>query len=120
MDRKHLHSRLTEILSGSSTTYCILLVHPAIGTLEKTASELVTGYGWPHLSLGQALSADLMAVPLHERPYAAQHWLETRIRELRPDPVLCTDIDLLFEPAFRLDPLKILLGISRTTHVIVA
>ena len=51
---------------------------------------------------------------------AAQRALERALRESQPGPVLCTDIDLLFEPALHLDPLALFRDNSRAVTIIVA
>jgi hypothetical protein len=37
-----------------------------------------------------------------------------------PGPLLCTGIDLLFEPSLKLNPLHIFLDASRTTSLVIA
>jgi hypothetical protein len=39
---------------------------------------------------------------------------------MSPGPVLCTEIDLLFEPSLELDPLPLLVDISRATRLVIA
>jgi len=53
------------------------------------------------------------------RSREAQRWMKTRLGELSPGPVLCTEIDLLFEPTLELDPLRLLCDIGRITRLVV-
>jgi hypothetical protein len=105
---------------GGATTYCqcLLLVHPEIPTLEKAATELEERYGWPRLSVGGQLAAALLSEPPSHRPRLAQHWMEDRLSQMAPGPVLCTEIDLLFHPDLKLDPLMLLRRASRVTRVV--
>lgn len=45
--------------------------------------------------------------------------MKTHLREMSPDPVLCTNIDLLFEPTLKLDPLRLMRDVSRVTRLVV-
>jgi hypothetical protein len=50
----------------------------------------------------------------------ANRWTKTRLGDLSPGPVLCTDIDLLFEPRLSLNPLRLFKDAGRITRLIVA
>jgi hypothetical protein len=50
----------------------------------------------------------------------ANRWTKTRLGDLSPGPVLCTDIDLLFEPSLSLNPLRLFKDAGRITRLIVA
>lgn len=98
---------------------CTLLVHQDIQRLEEAAALLRQRYGWPCLSVGRELSAALRDEPLPCRPRAADLRLSEMLRARAPGPVLCTEIDLLFEPALSLDPLRLLVQASRHTALVV-
>jgi len=73
--------------------------------------------------VGRELSAALLSEPPRRRSAAARRWIETRLREIastHAGAVLCTEIDLLFEPTLQLDPLKLLRDASRVTRIVVA
>jgi hypothetical protein len=116
---KHATMRkaIAEFLRTSYT--CLLLVSPEIRRLEHAADELLPVYPWPRLSLGQELSPVLLPVIPQRRSREARRWMRTRSDELSPGPVLCTEIDLLFEPALELDPLRLLCDIGRVARLIV-
>ena len=46
--------------------------------------------------------------------------MKTHLRDISPGPVLCTNIDLLFEPTLKLDPLRLMRDVSRVTRLVVA
>jgi hypothetical protein len=114
-----MRNLITAFLNTPAYHSCLLLVHPDIRRLEDAASELVSLYGWPRLSIGRDLSAALLAEPSANYSYAARQWLETKLSQIAPGPVLCTEIDLLFEPALKLDPLGLLRQASRVTKLVV-
>ena len=112
-----MHDAVTDFLSTSHP--CLLLVHPEIRTLERAAGELVSAYAWPRLSLGRELCAVLLSETSPLRSRAARQWMKARLGEMAPGPVLCSEIDLLFEPALELDPLGLLCDVGRLTRLVV-
>jgi len=112
-----MHNAVTDFLRTSYT--CLLLVHPKVRRLEDEANDLLSVHGWPHLSVGRELSAVLLSEPLARRPHAARRWMETRLGQMVPGPVLCTEIDLLFEPTLELDPLRLMRDVGRVTRLVI-
>ncbi len=98
---------------------CLLLVHPSLQRLEGVVSELISSYDWPHLSVGRELSAKLLPEMPQRRSWIAGRWMKGRVGDLAPGPVLCTEIDLLFEPALSLDPLRLFRDVGRLTRLVV-
>ena len=99
----------------------LLLVHPDVARLERLCAALLSvPDAWRHLALGRELSAVLRNEAPATRPSLVQSWLAQRLAELAPGPVLCTGIDLLFEPALRLDPLRLLRQTGRATPLAIA
>jgi hypothetical protein len=97
----------------------LLLVHPGILRLDEVAQGLLSTYDWPRLSVGQELSAVLLAETPQRQPLRASRWVKARICDLAPGPVLCTEIDLLFEPALLLNPLRLFKDAARITRLVV-
>jgi len=112
-----MHNAITDFLRTSHT--CLLLVHPAVSRLEDAANELLSVYEWPRLSVGRKLSPVLLAEIPQRRSRAARQWMKTHLREMSPGPVLCTNIDLLFEPTLKLDPLRLMRDASRVTRLVI-
>lgn len=99
---------------------CLLLVHLDISRLESAANELLSTYGWPLLSVGQELGNVLLSEMPQRRSRAARQWMPARLGDVAPGPVLCTEIDLLFDPTLELDPLGLLRDVSRMCQMLVA
>lgn len=112
-----MRKAIAEFLRTSYT--CLLLVSPEMRRLEHAADELLSIYAWLRLSLGQELGSVLLPVIPRRRSREAHRWMRTRFGELSPGPVLCTEIDLLFEPTLELDPLSLLCDIGRVTRLVV-
>jgi hypothetical protein len=103
----------------STSRPCLLVVHPDIGQLADAARELLSIYDWSHLSVGSELSEKLLSETSRHRSLAASRWLKARLRDSAPGTVLCTEIDLLFDPTFHLDPLKLFCHVGRVTRLVV-
>jgi hypothetical protein len=112
-----MHDAVTDFLSTSHP--CLLLVHPEIRNLEDAADALLSVYAWPRLSLGRELCAALLSETPPRRSRAARQWMKARLGGMAPGPVLCSEIDLLFEPALELDPLGLLCDVGRLTRLLV-
>ena len=117
-DNEYL-SRIEHFLIAAPFPPCLLLVHPDIGRLHTTQKMIQERYRWPALSVGQVLAEGLLAVAPRRRPRMAPQTLSKAVREHEPGPLLCTDIDLLFEPALRLDPLRLITDASRHTALVI-
>ena len=119
MQTAHLH-RTLEYFSASRHYYpgC-LLVHPDVRHLQTLVADIRTWFNWSTLSLGTILSAALLAVPPSHRSRSTQSLLTESVRPCAPGPLLCRDIDLLFEPSLNLNPLQLLQKLSRVTALVV-
>jgi hypothetical protein len=113
-----LPATVQNFLNSSPYHPCLLLVHPRIERLQAVADELLSAYGWPSLSIGRELSEALLLIEPKRRPQKAARWLEDRVNDFKPGPLLCTDIDLLFEPSLTLNPMTLLQSASRITRLV--
>lgn len=98
---------------------CLLIVHEEIARLQAAVEALREHVAWPEVCIGAELSAALLPVEPRSRPRQAARWVETRLAQAKPGPVVCTGIDLLFEPSLQLDPLALLRSASRRTRLAV-
>jgi len=112
-----MHNAITDFLRTSHT--CLLLVYPAVSKLEDAADQLLSVYDWPRLSVGRELSIALLSEPPMRRSRAARRWMQTRVGQMAPGPVLCTEIDLLFDPTLKLDPLRLVRDVGRVTRLVI-
>lgn len=112
--------RALELFSNSRSYYpCCLLVHADVGRLQTVADDSTTWFNWPMLSVGTALSSALLAVPAQHRSRIAHTTLADLVKPFGPVPLLCHDIDLLFEPSLGLNPLQLLKELSRVAALVV-
>ncbi len=99
---------------------CCLLVHPSTAHLRDLGHALAEHYGWPRVSLIDLLVEPLIDAPVGRRPSLARDEVLAAATHHAPGPVLLTDINLLFEPSLRLDPLRLFLDASRQARLIAA
>ena len=114
-----MHGSVRRFLKSPPYYPCLLIAHPDIGRLASVADELASAYGWPRLPVGKPLSEALLCEPPSRYSVASQRWLYAQATLLSPGPALCTEIDLLFEPELRLDPLALLRQASRISTLVV-
>lgn len=98
---------------------CLLLIHHDIAKLQTISQRTLKQYGWVNVSIGTSLSKTLLSVATKSRSGQARRTFSELVRPHRPGPVLCTDIDLLFEPSLALDGLSLLREASRQINLIV-
>lgn len=120
LSKPSLPVAIADFLADPGYRPCLLLVHPGIRRLTEAVDELSSKYGWHRLRVGQELAAALVSEPPRRRPRAAHRWMTSRLGQMAPGPVICTEIDLLFEPTLELDPLLLLRDVSRVTRLVVA
>lgn len=102
------------ILKNSPLT---LIVDPNIQTLTQIQEQLPGD--WEVVPIGKDLSSYLISQEVTDYPRTIQKWLNGHLREKAPGLVICIDIDILFYPAFNLDPLTLFRQISRHTKLVV-
>ncbi|MCX6028262.1 MAG: BREX-3 system P-loop-containing protein BrxF [Chloroflexi bacterium] len=111
---------VVEFLAEHPDAACVLLVHPHVRVIQRVAQDLAAALGVQPLSVGKELSGALLGEPAQARPRLARAWLLATVSRLAPGPILLTDIDLLFEPAWALDPVALFRSASHSARLIVA
>lgn len=107
----------TDILKSNNRPL-VVIVHPEIHTLDEEKKDLQTKFDWPIISIGKDLSKDMLSGKVSGAT-AVQEWLIDRIRSTPSRPILLSDIDLLFESSFKLDPLILFQRASRFNRLVV-
>jgi len=107
----------TDILKRNNKPL-VLVVHPEIHILDEKNKRLQTKFDWPVVSIGTDLSKDMLSGQV-SGAVAVQAWLIDRVRGAPSSPILLSDIDLLFEPSFKLDPLILFQRASRFNRLVV-
>ncbi len=71
------------------------------------------------LELGEKLSYELIKIDQNERNRAVQKTMEYIFSESNTTKIIVTNIDILFNPSYRLDIIKLFIQLSRNKTVIV-
>ena len=97
-----------------------LLVGPVGSGKTPLLKELCRLRDIPFLNLGLTLSQRLLDLPSSERPLRMHRALADIIDEQPGDTIALDNIELLFDPSLRHDPLACLQGLSRNKTLVVA
>lgn len=119
VQESRIQSVLVDFPQQSAYRKCCFFVSTDVERLQSVGQLITNWYAWPVLQVGANLSAKLLHTPVYERPRAAIAVFTEFANASVPGPLICTGIDLLFEPLLKLDPLRLLLEVSRTTALIV-
>ena len=95
---------------------CCARGHPAPGAAADT---LATRSVWQRVALGVELAARLHDLSPSVRPGQVRPLLAQILTPYALGPLICTEIDLIFEPALQLDPLSLLGECSRLARLVV-
>jgi hypothetical protein len=105
-------------LIHSQTPYT-LIVTPEISELQDVESRLEQYDSLNILPMGKELSAHLSTIPPKDWGRETRNWMTTQCRETPAEILVCSQIDLLFEPSLSLDPLALFQSLSRTKRLLV-
>lgn len=110
---------LTHCLDQRNRSPCLIFVHEEIHALQRMMAELMPTVGEMFLAIGPVLSEALLTVSPKQYSNKVPDLLVDTLRKQPPGSVLCTEIDLLFEPSLALDPLHLLRTCSRQRPLII-
>ena len=96
-----------------------LIVTPEISELQDIETRLGQYDTASILAIGTELSVHLSAISHKEWGRETRNWMTTQCRETSVDILVCSQIDLLFEPSLSLDPLALFQSLSRTKRLLV-
>lgn len=97
----------------------VILVDPVVQHLHDISEVLQSQFHLASVDLGAGLSEVLVGLPPDVRTRQAPIWISDTLRALQPGPIVCDNIDLLFEPSLRLDPLRMFQQCSHITRLVV-
>jgi hypothetical protein len=113
MDMNALIDWTHQHLTPRPHTPCLLVVDEDVARLRALATAAAAQLAWPVVDIGAEGSAALLDLPAPQRQRNARTVVTSLIAAQAPGPLICSEIDLLFLPALRLDPLSLLRHISR-------
>ena len=120
MELDGLLNLLDRFLANRPLNAAFLYVSPQIGLLDKATRQLQRDNLWPYLPLSFRLAETLKDIAPAKMPRQARRNFFEIFDDYQPGPVLCTDIDILFDPLLKLNPLQLFLSCSRRTTLVIA
>lgn len=113
-----LRERVREVAAERPYHRLVLLVGD-LRSGKTTVLRAAAGEGgWARLGLGAALSERLLQVATRQRPAVVQSIAEDLSREVQGEVLALDNIELLFHPDLAVDPLRLLLALSRHRVVV--
>ena len=100
-------------------TQLTVAVSQSIGDLQKATNQIISEHQVPSFSLNKELSQLLIGKPKANYSREILDWISSKTREIEKEPLLLTDIDILFEPSFELDPLAIFGQTSKNKKLLI-
>jgi len=98
---------------------CLLLVHPQVDRLHEIRAEILTLTSLSEINIGQELSRYLLDKPRADRGRLIQDWLIQQLNTASEKAALLSNVAILFEPEFNLDPLALFRHAGRRKPVVV-
>ena len=113
---------LEQLLPGVAHQYyrLVVLVGPPGSGKTSLLNELCRRQGIPYLNVNLALSQRLLDLTGKERPLRVRRLLENVVGEQPGEVIALDNVELLFDPALRQDPLALLQGLSRNRTLVAA
>lgn len=98
----------------------VLLVGPTRSGKTPIIREVAERLGRPVINVNLAVTEELLDCAPKKRPLRAQEVIRTTVEEPGEGPVLLGNIEVLFDPDLKLDPLRVLHALSRNRTLLVA
>ena len=114
-----MDKRISELISLHNQANCILIVSESINALDAQAEELFGVANNSALLLGKELSQQLLTEPINKYATKTEAWLKEQLKEFSSEPIVCKDIDLLFEPEIGVDPLFLFKQAARQKKLVI-
>lgn len=120
MTTEHAVSRVRERLSRISDLYnrLVLVVGPSSSGKTAVLRAIGEAEGAPVLPVGAEVSRRLLELTERQRVLQLPAMLEEAVAGLPPEIALLDNTEILFSPALKRDPLRLLQRISRNRTVI--
>ncbi|MBN1459899.1 MAG: BREX-3 system P-loop-containing protein BrxF [Armatimonadetes bacterium] len=114
--------RIVESAKAAEGSYnrLVLLVGPQGSRKTRVLSAVAAENEWPTINLGLELAQFLVGVPPSRRPLAAADAVDGLVATQHASVVAIDNIEVLFDPSLRLQPLDLLKQVSRSVVLVVA
>lgn len=110
-----------QLMQAPSLYYrLVLVVGPFRSGKSMALRELKLDHGWPLVNLSLALSEKLLELTAKQRALRVARIVEDIVHDQAGDTVLLDNIEMLFHPDLKQDPLRLLQNLSRNRTIVAA
>ncbi len=122
MTDMHAHSEIIDAVNHAGQHYhrLVLLVGRSGSGKTHLLREIGQSCGWPIINLNLVLSETMLELSNRKRALRVGRLMEKLIECEESSVILLDNVELLFEPLLKLDPLRMLQGIARNRIVVAA
>ena len=96
----------------------VLVVGPVRSGRTSAFMALNEEMGWPLVNINLSLSARLLELTTRKRALRVARIMDDIVSELNADVVMLDNIEMLFHPDLKQDPLRVLQSMSRNRTVV--
>lgn len=116
-----LSSQIREQVESASQLYhrLVIVVGPPRSGKTTALRELHDAHGWPLVNVNLDLSRRLLEVASKQRSLRAARLVDDILLEQPGETVLLDNIEMLFHPDLKQDPLRLLQSLSRNRTLVV-
>lgn len=115
-----LSDRVAEHVEKAKLLYyrLVILVGPPRSGKTSALRDLHTDRGWPLVNVNLALSEKLLELTAKQRALRVARIVDDIVHEQLGDTVLLDNIEMLFHPDLKQDPLRLLQSLSRNRTIV--
>ncbi len=115
-----LSYQIAKQVSEASRLYHRVVLVVGLARSGKTFAlhELEAKHGWPHVNVNLALSERLLDLTTRQRALRVARIVDDIVKEMKGDVIMLDNIEMLFHPDLKQDPLRLLQSLSRNRTVV--
>lgn len=117
-----VHGRILQALAEARGSYyrLVLVVGPARSGKSAGLRTFAERGGAPLINVSLELSSQMLELSERQRALRASQILGNVVKQDGASTVLLDNLEILFDPSLQLDPLRVLLSLSRRQTIIAA
>lgn len=96
----------------------VLVVGPARSGKTAALRDLAAKHGWPLVNINLQLSERLLELTARQRALRVARLVDDIVNETRAETIMLDNIEMLFHPELKQDPLRLLQSLSRNRTVV--